>query len=75
MASYCQSCFRDLASDTATCQSCVTSTASRSSLVIGLLLFAAAMAGMLTFDTRLTMVAAAIAVVLIGVQIARVLRS
>ena len=73
MTSYCRSCFRDLPSDDAACQRCVRSAASSASPVIGLLVFALVMAGMLTFDARLSIAAAAIAIAAIAIQIARVI--
>lgn len=69
MADYCRSCFRDLPHEGAICRTCTRSDASRGPLWIGLLLFAVVMAGLLTFDRRLTVLAAVLAIVVIVVRI------
>ncbi|MFL6245461.1 MAG: hypothetical protein ACJ74H_05520 [Thermoanaerobaculia bacterium] len=60
MPPYCTSCFRDLPSEDALCH-CRSS--SRSSIVLGLLVFAVVMAGVLTLNVRLCLTGAAIGIV------------
>jgi len=73
VAGYCKSCFRDLPSEDAACRACASVTA-RPSPLLGVLLFGVVMAGMLSFDSRLIIGAAALAIVAIGIQIARAVR-
>ena len=74
MAAYCKSCFRDLPSDDAACRTCSASAASISSPLIGVLLFGVVMAGMLTFDARLYLGGAAVAILAIAVQLTHAMR-
>ena len=70
-----KSCFRDLPANDAECPRCRRAERpASSSKIVGLLLFLLVMAGLLTFDRRLTAAAAAMAVILIAVQIRRLLR-
>ena len=69
MTDYCKSCFRDLPHEDAVCPHCVRSDASQSSLLVGLLLFALVMAGLLTFDRRLAVLGAVLAIVVLIVRI------
>ena len=66
MQAYCTSCFRDLPSEDTPCRCRGVSAASTSSIVVGLLVFAVIMTGVLTLDARLCIVGAAIGVVALG---------
>lgn len=66
MQAYCTSCFRDLPSEDAPCRCRGVSAASTSSIVLGLLVLAVVMTGVLTLDVRLCIAGAAIGVVALG---------
>ena len=66
MQAYCTLCFRDLPSADAPCRCRRASAASTSSIVLGLLVFAVVMTGVLTLDARLCIAGAAIGVVALG---------
>ena len=74
MAAYCKSCFRDLPTELAECPRCRQSAARSPSLIVGLMLFALVLAGVLTHDVRLCLAGAALAVVTIAVRIAALFR-
>ena len=74
MPSYCTSCFRDLPSEGAQCRSCSAAAAtslSPSSLMLGALVFAIVIVGMLTLDARLCIAGAAIGVIALVVHLVR----
>jgi hypothetical protein len=74
MAAHCRSCFRDLPSDDAECVRCLRSEPDPAGFATGLLLFGLTMAGILTFDLRLCITGAVLALFLLVVRIARMLQ-
>lgn len=70
MQPYCTSCYRDLPSEDAQCR-CSRSAPATSSIVVGLLVFAMVMTGVLTLDARLCYAGAAIGIVTLAVQLIR----
>ncbi len=71
MTSYCASCFRDLPSDDAQCRSCSGPKSATSAIVLGLLVFAIVITGVLTLDARLCIAGAAFGIVALTVQLIR----
>jgi hypothetical protein len=70
MPPYCTSCFRDLPSDDAECRHCrVSARPGASSFVIGGLIFAVVMAGVLTLDARLCIAGAAIGAIALAAHL------
>ncbi len=70
MQPYCTSCYRDLPSEDAHC-SCSRSMPATTSIVIGLVVFAMVMTGVLTLDPRLCYAGAAIGITTLAIQLIR----
>lgn len=72
MPAYCTSCFRDLRSEDAQCH-CrrVSAPPSRAAVVLGLLIFAIVLMGVLTLDARLCIAGAAIGVIALAIHLVR----
>ena len=70
MPPYCPSCFRDLPTEDAECRYCRTAEPrTGSALLIGGLVFAVVMTGVLTLNARLCMAGAAIGVIALAVHL------